>query len=747
MHRLATAPKFATFALATLCVLFFAGEAQASHFRYATVSARTVLDLSNNGQPTKTVSFTLQAAYRRTFWIQNFSQTLVNGNTFVADDFNFGDGTAQFTPTLTVVAYDPNADWVYGSVTFTHTYANAGTYIAFYGNRAGIDSNPNYGCCRIDNLSGLSNQRYRIEVIATPGSRNSAPVSTLLPTINLPVGISNASFLLPAAHFDNDTVRYRLATIAESGLGSVNNDVTPATSPIVVPGNPTINATTGQVVWNTVGLSVGTPYAAQFVVESLNTNGTVKAKTVVDVMMFPVADSGSAPLCLINGSSSPLSITVVPGTPITFTFTGTDPDSGSPALPVTLNASGLPPGAIMSPTLPFTGASPAASTFTWMPTNANVGTFSISFSAIDNTFLQTLNSVSITVSIQPPVITSPASGFTTASQSVPVAGTASPGASVRIDDGATFVGTTTANGSGNFNLNVTLGYGTHTLTARQAQNSQTSQLSNAVAVIVTPPAPAITSPTNGAFVAPNSNVSGTSASSIQTITLYDGVNQIGTTTTSSGGAFSLPVTLSPGPHTLTATLTVNGATSLSSNSVAVTADSPPTASAGGPYAVNEGGTITVSATGSDPDAGDSLSFAWDLDNNGTFETAGQTATFSAAAINGPATRIVSARATDASGLFATASATVTINNVAPTVNAGSDGTTTQGSAFSGSGSFTDPGTDTWTATVDYGDGTGAQPLTLNANKTFSLAHTYTAPGFYTVTVTVNDGTASATDTA
>jgi PKD repeat protein len=82
--------------------------------------------------------------------------------------------------------------------------------------------------------------------------------------------------------------------------------------------------------------------------------------------------------------------------------------------------------------------------------------------------------------------------------------------------------------------------------------------------------------------------------------------------------------------------------------------------------------------------------------------------------------------------------TVTVANVAPTVNGGGDATTDEGTAFTGSGTFTDPGTDTWTATVDYGDGGGALPLTLGAGKTFTLSHTYADNGTFAVTVTVTD---------
>ena len=56
--------------------------------------------------------------------------------------------------------------------------------------------------------------------------------------------------------------------------------------------------------------------------------------------------------------------------------------------------------------------------------------------------------------------------------------------------------------------------------------------------------------------------------------------------------------------------------------VGLVPNAPPTVNAGGPYPVNEGGSVTLTAGGSDPN-GDSLTYAWDLDNNGSFETAGR----------------------------------------------------------------------------------------------------------------------------
>ncbi|MCK4800156.1 PKD domain-containing protein [Candidatus Parcubacteria bacterium] len=84
-------------------------------------------------------------------------------------------------------------------------------------------------------------------------------------------------------------------------------------------------------------------------------------------------------------------------------------------------------------------------------------------------------------------------------------------------------------------------------------------------------------------------------------------------------------------------------------------------------------------------------------------------------------------------------------NQPPVVEAGADATINEGSSFSSSGSFIDPDTDTWTATVDYGN--GPESLTLTG-KDFSLSHIYPDNGDYIVTVNVSDNNgAIGTDTA
>jgi hypothetical protein len=87
----------------------------------------------------------------------------------------------------------------------------------------------------------------------------------------------------------------------------------------------------------------------------------------------------------------------------------------------------------------------------------------------------------------------------------------------------------------------------------------------------------------------------------------------------------------------------------------------PTADAGGPYATAVDEPVTLTGTGSDVNA-DSLSYAWDLDNDGTFEESGQEVTF-VRSISG--TYPVVLQVQDDDGGTATATTTVEVNGIIP----------------------------------------------------------------------------------
>jgi probable HAF family extracellular repeat protein len=124
-----------------------------------------------------------------------------------------------------------------------------------------------------------------------------------------------------------------------------------------------------------------------------------------------------------------------------------------------------------------------------------------------------------------------------------------------------------------------------------------------------------------------------------------------------GGSYSYPVAINEAGQVIgLSTL----ADDVSQHAFVTTpSNQPPTASAGGPYFVNEGGSVQVTATGSDPENG-SLTYTWDLDNNGSFETPGQTVTFSAVGLEAPDNKIVRVEVTDEGGLAATDQTDVTI---------------------------------------------------------------------------------------
>jgi hypothetical protein len=156
--------------------------------------------------------------------------------------------------------------------------------------------------------------------------------------------------------------------------------------------------------------------------------------------------------------------------------------------------------------------------------------------------------------------------------------------------------------------------------------------------------------------------------------------------------------------------------------------------------VNEGDGLQFTASATDPDAGDVLTFSLDPGAPAGARIDPATGAFTWTPPNGPATVSITVRVSDngTPNLSDTRTFTVSVRNVPPRVTAPVGGTIIQGSSFTAAGFFADPGADTWTATVNYGDGTGDQPLALNADKTFTLSHSYAAAGTFTVTTTVTD---------
>src|SRR5207248_3193564 len=115
--------------------------------------------------------------------------------------------------------------------------------------------------------------------------------------------------------------------------------------------------------------------------------------------------------------------------------------------------------------------------------------------------------------------------------------------------------------------------------------------------------------------------------------------------------------------------------------------------------------------------------------------------------DGPAQTDVKIKVTDSDGASDIGSESVQVvqvANVAPSVTAPADQSTSEGSSHSFAlGSFSDPGDDSpWHVSVNWGDGSFDSTFDVNTTVTIpAQAHTYAdGPSEHTVTVTVDDGT-------
>ncbi|MCF6202967.1 MAG: DUF4347 domain-containing protein [Methylococcaceae bacterium] len=156
------------------------------------------------------------------------------------------------------------------------------------------------------------------------------------------------------------------------------------------------------------------------------------------------------------------------------------------------------------------------------------------------------------------------------------------------------------------------------------------------------------------------------------------------------------------------------------------------ASAGTPYVINEGDSVTLNgASSSDPDS-DTLTYLWDLDNDLVYgDVVGVNPIISWAALQGKGiadegSYIIGLQVKDGRGGIATATTTLTVKNTAPTLSTTGAATVAQGGVYTLNLSAVDPGADmisSWT--INWGDGA----IETYAGNPSSVTHTYTNGGF------------------
>lgn len=204
--------------------------------------------------------------------------------------------------------------------------------------------------------------------------------------------------------------------------------------------------------------------------------------------------------------------------------------------------------------------------------------------------------------------------------------------------------------------------------------------------------------------------------------------------------------------------TLNSRTNFDTQKIKLTIgnNAAPVASAGGPYTLAEGSGLTLSASGSSDADGDTLTYSWDINGDGTFgDATGVNPTLTAAQLaalgitDGPITRQVKVQVNDGHG-HTTTSAAVNLNitNVPPTVEITGSSTGTVGQSITFTLKATDVATPdlngNFTYKIDWNnDGTDDETVTGTKEKTVTHVFTTVGAATFKVTATDKDGGVSA----
>lgn len=161
---------------------------------------------------------------------------------------------------------------------------------------------------------------------------------------------------------------------------------------------------------------------------------------------------------------------------------------------------------------------------------------------------------------------------------------------------------------------------------------------------------------------------------------------------------------------------------------------PPTASAGGPYALAEGGSLQLDASASSDPDGHTLTYSWDVNGDGTFgDATGVSPMLTWAQLNalglndGPHTSGVRVRVSDGIDTVTSSAATLSIANAPPTVAVSGPATGDAGQALNFTFAASDPSpldqAGTFTYRIDW-DGDGSVDQTVTGPSSVVVGHTF-----------------------
>ena len=169
----------------------------------------------------------------------------------------------------------------------------------------------------------------------------------------------------------------------------------------------------------------------------------------------------------------------------------------------------------------------------------------------------------------------------------------------------------------------------------------------------------------------------------------------------------------------------------------------PSVVSGGPYSIDEGQDVTFDATGTSDVEGDSLTYRWDIDNDGTYDivTASEStlvdwSTLQTHGIDDDGSYTIGLQVDDGNTGVTTVSTTLNVANIAPSLSIVAPGTVTEGVSETYTLSAIDPGDDTiveWV--INWGDGN----IETIAGNPGTVTHTYDVGGHtYDILVSARD---------
>ena len=254
----------------------------------------------------------------------------------------------------------------------------------------------------------------------------------------------------------------------------------------------------------------------------------------------------------------------------------------------------------------------------------------------------------------------------------------------------------------------------------------------------------------GALYTLNLSATGTGATTITQWTINWGDGSVAQVVTGNPTSVTHTYTDGPATRTISATATNPSGTFNAGNTVAATVNNvAPALTLSGAASVNEGALYTLTLARTDPGA-DTIT-QWTInwgDGSAAQVVTGNPTSVTHTFTDGPATRTISATATDEDGTFnAGNTVAVTVNNVVPTLTLSGAASVNEGALYTLNLARTDPGADTITQwVINWGDGSAPQTVTGNPS---SVTHTFADGGAtrtISATATDEDGTFNAGNT-